>query len=48
MNRNLFKSILGFEIDSKNRIWILDMGLIEDKIEKNTMKLIIWDLNKNE
>eukprot|EP01080_Neovahlkampfia_damariscottae_P003781 gene3781-6942_t len=48
INKKLLKSVLGFEIDSKNRIWILDMALSENNIEKNGMKLIIWDLNKNE
>jgi sugar lactone lactonase YvrE len=48
MNSNVLKSVLGFEIDSKNRMWILDMALIEGNIQENEMKLILWDLTKNE
>ncbi|KAL9642662.1 hypothetical protein ABK040_009741 [Willaertia magna] len=42
------QSVLGFEIDSKNRMWILDQGKVEGKKAKEgSIKLIIWDLDTN-
>ncbi|WP_424769417.1 L-dopachrome tautomerase-related protein [Paenibacillus sp. sgz302251] len=42
------QSILGYEIDEKNRMWILDQGKIAyNPSPDGSQKLVIWDLNTN-
>lgn len=42
------RSVLGFEIDSENNIWILDQGIVSgNEAEEQSMKIVIWSLNKN-
>lgn len=43
------KSVLGFEIDEQDRMWILDQGKIAgQKAEEGAIKLIVWDIKKHE
>jgi sugar lactone lactonase YvrE len=43
------QSVLGFEIDSMDRMWILDQGkMYGDEAQKGSIKLIIYDLRKNQ
>ncbi|EFC48847.1 gluconolactonase [Naegleria gruberi] len=43
------QSVLGFEIDGQQRMWILDQGKVAGKAaEKESIKLVVWDLEKNE
>lgn len=47
-NVNALQSVLGFEIDEYNRMWLLDQGKIDfAPSPEGSQKLIIWDLNKN-
>jgi len=42
------QSVLGFEIDSKHRLWVLDQGKVNGEPAKNnSIKLVIYDLNQN-
>ncbi|KJZ15129.1 hypothetical protein TW85_05870 [Marinomonas sp. S3726] len=41
------KSVLGFEIDRNDVMWILDQGHISGKMSKGDAKLILWDLKKD-
>lgn len=43
------QSILGYEIDEKNHMWILDQGKIAYAPSPDgSQKLVIWDLNTNQ
>jgi sugar lactone lactonase YvrE len=45
---NLLQSILGYEIDEQNRMWLLDQGKIAyEPSPDGSQKLVIWDLNTN-
>lgn len=47
-NIDLLQSVMGYEIDECNRMWILDQGKIAYAPSKpGSQKLIIWDLNSN-
>ena len=47
-NVNALQSVLGFEIDEYNRMWLLDQGKIDfAPSPEGSQKLIVWDLNKN-
>lgn len=53
MNRigdpNALQSVLGWEIDEKNRAWFLDQGHIEGSpCIDGAQKLVCWDITKNE
>ncbi|MCY9662178.1 L-dopachrome tautomerase-related protein [Paenibacillus chondroitinus] len=42
------QSVLGFEIDEYNRMWLLDQGKIAfEPSPEGSQKLLIWDLNSN-
>ncbi|MBA2941466.1 hypothetical protein HZF08_24590 [Paenibacillus sp. CGMCC 1.16610] len=42
------QSVLGFEIDEYNRMWLLDQGKIAfEPSPDGSQKLVIWDLNSN-
>jgi sugar lactone lactonase YvrE len=44
----VLQSVLGYEIDENNRMWILDQGKIAyEPSPEGSQKLIIWDLNTN-
>jgi sugar lactone lactonase YvrE len=47
-NVNALQSVLGYEIDENNQMWILDQGKInyEPSLE-GSQKLVLWDLNIN-
>ncbi|QAY68549.1 hypothetical protein ET464_15495 [Paenibacillus protaetiae] len=43
------QSVLGYEIDEHNRMWILDQGKINyAPSPEGSQKLIVWDLDRNE
>ncbi|MFD1676449.1 L-dopachrome tautomerase-related protein [Alicyclobacillus fodiniaquatilis] len=45
----VLQSVLGYEIDERNRMWILDQGKIAySPSPDGSQKLIIWDLNTNQ
>jgi sugar lactone lactonase YvrE len=49
--RNVYalQSVLGYEIDEYNRMWILDQGKIAyEPSPEGSQKLVIWDLNQNQ
>jgi sugar lactone lactonase YvrE len=47
-NVKVLQSVLGYEIDEQNRMWILDQGKINySPSPEGSQKLIIWDLNTN-
>lgn len=47
-NVNVLQSVLGYEIDEHNRMWILDQGKIAyAPSPEGSQKLVIWDLNTN-
>ncbi|NQZ32386.1 MAG: SMP-30/gluconolactonase/LRE family protein [Oceanospirillaceae bacterium] len=41
------KSVLGFEIDRNNVMWILDQGHIGGSMSAGDAKLILWDIDNN-
>lgn len=41
------KSVLGFEIDRNNVMWILDQGHINGKMSPGDAKLVLWDITSN-
>lgn len=42
------QSVLGYEIDEKNQMWLLDQGHIANAPSREgSQKLVIWDLNTN-
>ncbi|WP_245252323.1 major royal jelly family protein [Paenibacillus sediminis] len=44
----VLQSVLGYEIDENNRMWLLDQGKIAyNPSPDGSQKLVIWDLNKN-
>ncbi|MCI1774017.1 L-dopachrome tautomerase-related protein [Paenibacillus lautus] len=44
----VLQSVLGYEIDEHNRMWILDQGKIAyNTSPEGSQKLVIWDLNAN-
>jgi len=46
---NALQSVLGFEIDGQQRMWILDQGKVAGQAAKaGSIKLVVWDLVKNE
>lgn len=48
-NVDALQSVMGYEIDECNRMWILDQGKIAyAPSEPGSQKLVIWDLNSNE
>lgn len=52
-NPHALQSVLGFEIDEKNRAWFLDQGFIQEKDRKEktiihgAQKIICWDITTN-
>jgi sugar lactone lactonase YvrE len=47
-NSQILQSVLGYEIDEFNRMWILDQGKIAfDPSPPGSQKLVVWDLNTN-
>ncbi|WAH44578.1 major royal jelly family protein [Alicyclobacillus fastidiosus] len=47
-NVSVLQSILGYEIDERNRMWILDQGKIAYAPSADgSQKLVLWDLNTN-
>lgn len=47
-NPKVLQSVMGYEIDEFNRMWILDQGKIAyAPSAPGSQKLIIWDLNSN-
>eukprot|EP00761_Pharyngomonas_kirbyi_P001772 gb/GECH01001776.1/.p1 GENE.gb/GECH01001776.1/~~gb/GECH01001776.1/.p1 ORF type:complete len:494 (+),score=69.06 gb/GECH01001776.1/:1-1482(+) len=46
-NENGLNSILGFEIDKHDRMWILDQGRALNSAKYGEPKLVIWDLKEN-
>ncbi|QGQ98731.1 hypothetical protein EHS13_29550 [Paenibacillus psychroresistens] len=45
---NALQSVLGYEIDEYNRMWILDQGKIDfNPSPESSQKLVLWDLNTN-
>lgn len=46
-NPDGLKSVLGFEIDRNNVMWILDQGHISGSMQQGDAKLILWDINTN-
>jgi sugar lactone lactonase YvrE len=45
---NALQSVLGYEIDEYNRMWLLDQGKIAyEPSPEGSQKLVIWDLNRN-
>jgi hypothetical protein len=47
-NVNVLQSVLGYEIDEFNRMWLLDQGKIAyAPSPERSQKLIVWDLNTN-
>lgn len=45
---NALQSVLGYEIDEYNRMWLLDQGKIAyESSPEGSQKLVIWDLNRN-
>jgi sugar lactone lactonase YvrE len=48
-NVHVLQSVLGYEIDEYNRMWILDQGKIAYAPSlEGSQKLVIWDLNTNQ
>lgn len=48
-NIDALQSVMGYEIDEYNRMWILDQGKIAYAPSRpGSQKLIIWDLDSNE
>jgi sugar lactone lactonase YvrE len=46
---NALRSVLGYEIDEYNRMWILDQGKIAyEPSPEGSQKLVIWDLNRDQ
>ncbi|MGF7031636.1 sugar lactone lactonase YvrE [Paenibacillus mucilaginosus] len=42
------QSVLGYEIDEQNRIWMLDQGHIASQpSQPGSQKLVVWDLTEN-
>ncbi len=47
-NVHVLQSVLGYEIDEYNRMWLLDQGKIAyAPSPEGSQKLIVWDLNTN-
>lgn len=47
-NVHALQSVLGYEIDEFNRIWLLDQGKIAyEPSPEGSQKLVVWDLNTN-
>ena len=47
-NVDALQSVMGYEIDEYNRMWILDQGKIAYQPSKpGSQKLLLWDLNSN-
>jgi Gluconolactonase len=47
-NKSVLQSVMSFEIDELNRMWILDQGKIAyAPSQPGSQKLVIWDLNEN-
>jgi sugar lactone lactonase YvrE len=47
-NPKFLQSVLGYEIDERNRMWLLDQGKIAyAPSQDGSQKLVIWDLNTN-
>ena len=46
-NPDGLKSVLGFEIDRNNVMWILDQGHIEGSMQPGDAKLVLWDITAN-
>ncbi|MDB5085747.1 MAG: hypothetical protein JWN30_2633, partial [Bacilli bacterium] len=47
-NVAVLQSVLGYEIDEYNRMWILDQGKIAyAPSPEGSQKLVVWDLNTN-
>ena len=47
-NVHVLQSVLGYEIDEINRMWLLDQGKIAyAPSPEGSQKLIVWDLNTN-
>lgn len=45
---NALQSVLGYEIDEYNRMWLLDQGKIAyEPSTEGSQKLVIWDLKRN-
>ncbi len=46
-NVNSLRNVLGFQIDSQNRMWILDMGWVagENAVPDGAQKIVVIDLN---
>ncbi|MEO1287856.1 MAG: L-dopachrome tautomerase-related protein, partial [Chloroflexota bacterium] len=44
---NALQNILGFHIDSQNRLWMLDMGWTAQGAVDNGQKIVVWDLESN-
>lgn len=43
------QSVLGFEIDAQDRMWILDQGKMFGQAAQNgSIKLLVWDLKNND
>lgn len=48
-NPGVLQSVLGYEIDENNRMWLLDQGKIAyAPSREGSQKLVIWDLNTNQ
>jgi sugar lactone lactonase YvrE len=44
----MLQSVLGYEIDENNRMWLLDQGKIAyEPSPEGSQKLVLWDLNAN-
>lgn len=47
-NPKFLQSVLGYEIDEKNQMWLLDQGHIAyAPSQEGSQKLVLWDLNTN-
>lgn len=47
-DKNALQSVLGYEIDEHNKMWILDQGKIAyTSSPPGSQKLVVWDLNTN-
>lgn len=48
-NVEVLQSVLGYEIDEQNRMWLLDQGKIAyNSSPEGSQKLVIWDLTTDE
>ena len=47
VNKNYLKSVLGFEIDKQDNIYILDQGKVEGHAEKGSIKLVKYSLSNS-